>query len=61
MKFVILTLNSFLSDQNVKKNWIYNTIIKGVTTYGCEDWQVKKIKNITGFGSGLLAQISKNT
>jgi hypothetical protein len=45
----------------LEKKCIYNTIIKSVNTYGCEDWQVKKIKNITGFGSGLLAQISKNT
>jgi hypothetical protein len=42
--------------QKERKN-IYNTIIKSITTYGCE---VRQNKKNTGFGIGLLAQISKN-
>jgi hypothetical protein len=35
---------------------------KSFTSYGCEVWQIKEKKRIkiTGFGNGLLAQISKN-
>jgi hypothetical protein len=43
-----------------RKKCIYNTIIKSITTYGCEVWQIKKNKKITGFVNGRLVQISKN-
>jgi hypothetical protein len=47
--------------QKERKRCVYNTIIKSITTYGCEIWQIKeKIYKNTGFGNGLLAQISKN-
>jgi hypothetical protein len=42
-----------------KQKCIYNSIIKSITTYICKVWQIKdKIKNI-GFGSLLLAHITK--